>query len=125
MRELLSFIFDQFTDPLSLPIDPLYEWAILGVIGLIAYFASYSIVGDLYASGDLHGRFLGSLVHRTIRLLIFAAIWFVVYWVIVIGQWLITHWIIVLGSIISIVALYLLCRFMISHSVQPEKQEME
>lgn len=108
MRELFSFIFDQFTDPLSLPIDPLYEWAILGVIGLIAYFTSFRIVGDLYASGDIHGRFLGSLFHWTIRLLIFAAIWFMVYWVIVIGQWIIAHWTLLLGAGVACLVLFLI-----------------
>lgn len=118
MRELFSFIFDQFTDPLSLPIDPLYEWAILGVISLIAYFASYSIVGDLYASGDLHGRFLGSLVHWAIRLLIFAATWFVVYWVIVIGQWIATHWVILLGVAVSCLVVRLIVRYIINHRTE-------
>ena len=122
MRELFSFIFDQFTDPFSLPIDPLYEWAILGVIGLIAFFASYGIVGDLYASGDIHGRFLGSLFHWTIRLLIFAAIWFVVYWVIVIGQWIAAHWFVLVGAVLSVGALYLICRYVISHFVRLQKK---
>lgn len=34
MREILSFIFDMATDPLTLPIEPWKEWIILGVIGL-------------------------------------------------------------------------------------------
>ena len=118
MRELFSFIFDQFTDPFSLPIDPLYEWAILGVIGLIAFFASYRIVGDLYASGDIHGRFLGSLFHWTIRLLIFAAIWFVVYWVIVIGQWVAAHWGVLLGIAVICLVVCLIVRYIINNRTE-------
>lgn len=101
MREVFSFIFDKFTDPLTLPIEPLYEWIILGVVGLIAYAASFRIVGDMYdsgsISGSISGSFLGSLFHWIIRLLIFVPIWFVVYWVIVIAQWIIAHWILVLS----------------------------
>ena len=96
MREIFSFIFDKFTDPLTLPIDPLYEWIILGIIGLVAYIASFSIVGDMYASGNISGSFLGSLFHWIIRLLIFVPTWFVVYWVFVIAQWIIAHWVLVL-----------------------------
>lgn len=97
MREIFSFIFDKFTDPLTLPIEPLYEWAVLGVIGIIAYAASFRVVGDMYDSGSISGSFLGSLFHWIIRLLIFVPIWFVVYWVIVIAQWIIEHWVLALS----------------------------
>ena len=105
MREIFSFIFDRFTDPLTLPIEPLYEWIILGIIGLIAYAASFRIVGDMYDSGSISGSFLGSLFHWIIRLFIFVPIWFVVYWMIVISQWIITHWMLalsILGVLIAI-----------------------
>lgn len=108
MTQLLSFIFDKITDPLSLPINPLYEWLILGVIGAIAYIASFRIVGDMYDSGDISGSTLGSICHWIIRLLIFVPIWFVVYWVIVIGQFVVAHWIpilCVMAGIITITSL--------------------
>lgn len=106
MREIFSFIFDKFTDPLTLPIEPLYEWIILGVIGVFAYVVSFRLVGDMYDSGCISGSFLGSLFHWIIRLLIFVPVWFVVYWVIVIAQWIIANWILALcilgGLIITI-----------------------
>lgn len=105
MREIFSFIFDKFTDPLTLPIKPLYEWAILGIIGIIAYVASFRIVGDMYDSGSISGSFLGSLFHWIIRLLIFVPVWFVIYWVIVIAQWIIAHWVLslsILGGVIAV-----------------------
>ena len=97
MREIFSFIFDRFTDPLTLLIEPLYEWIILGIIGLIAYVASFRIVGDMYDSGSISGSFLGSLFHWIIRLFIFVPIWFAVYWIIVIAQWIITHWVLAMS----------------------------
>jgi len=106
LKEIFSFIFGKFTDPLTLPIEPLYEWIILGVIGLIAYIASFRIVGDMYDSGSISGSFLGSLFHWIIRLLIFVPIWFVVYWAIVIAQWIISHWVLalsILGGLIVII----------------------
>lgn len=42
LTDIFRFIFDMATDPLSLPINPLYEWAILGVIGIFAYHAAES-----------------------------------------------------------------------------------
>lgn len=105
MREIFSFIFERFTDPLTLPIEPLYEWIILGIIGLIAYAASFRIVGDMYDSGSISGSFLGSLFHWIIRLFIFVPIWFVVYWVIVIAQWIITHWVLALSILGGLIVL--------------------
>lgn len=119
MREIFSFIFDKFTDPLTLPIEPLYEWIILGIIGLLAYAASFRLIGDMYKDGSISGSSLGSLLHWGIRLLIFVATWLVVYWVIVIAQWIRAHWVlvlIVLGGVLVlfvvtlIVILYANCR---------------
>ena len=109
MKELFSFIFDQITDPLSLPIHPLYEWAILSVIGLIAYVIAYNTVGDMYHSGMIHGSLLGSLFHWIILLLLFALLWFVTYWAIVIGQWIIANWIVVVSVLTSVTACILAC----------------
>ncbi len=105
MREIFSFIFDRFTDPLTLPIEPLYEWIILGIIGLIAFAASFRIIGDMYDSGSISGSFLGSLLHWITRLFIFVPIWFVVYWVIVIAQWIITHWVLALSVLGGLIVL--------------------
>lgn len=94
-REIFKFIFDRITDPLSLPINPLYEWIILGIIGLAAYCFAYRIVGDLYDSGDINGSVIGSIIHWVIRLFVFFAIWFITNTVIVVGQWIVSHWVIV------------------------------
>ena len=105
MREIFGFIFDKFTDPLILPIEPLYEWIILGIIELIAYSVSFRIVGDMYDDGSTNSNFLGSLFHWGIRLLIFVAIWFSVYLTTVIAQWVIAHWVLILSVLGGMVAL--------------------
>ena len=46
LTDIFRFIFDMATDPLSLPINPLYEWAILGVIGIFAYAIAVRLVGE-------------------------------------------------------------------------------
>ncbi len=104
LTEIFRFIFDMATDPLSLPINPLYEWAILGVIGIFAYVVAFRLVGDMYDSGDISGSTLGSIFHWIIRFLIFIAVWFVTYTVIVVGQWIAAYWVIV-ASIAGALAL--------------------
>lgn len=97
MREIVSFIFDGLTDPLSLPIHPLWEYLILLIIGGIAYAVAFSIVGDMYSSGQICGSCSGSLFHWLIRLLIFVAMWVVTYLVIAFVQWITANWIIIIS----------------------------
>lgn len=104
LTDIFRFIFDMATDPLSLPINPLYEWAILGVIGIFAYAIAFRLVGDMYDAGDISGSTLGSIFHWIIRFLIFIAAWFVTYMVIVVGQWVAAHWV-MLASIAGALAL--------------------
>lgn len=47
MTEILRFLFGSLTDPLGLPLDWWKEWAILLVIGEIAYHLAYGFVGEL------------------------------------------------------------------------------
>ncbi len=104
LTDIFRFIFEKATDPLTLPINPLYEWAILGVIGVFAYVIAFRLVGDMYDSGDISGSTLGSIFHWIIRFLIFIAAWFVTYTVIVVGQWIAAHWM-MLASIAGALAL--------------------
>ena len=96
MRELFSFIFDRFTDPLGLPIETWKEWIILVVIEVAARNVAFQSVGDLYRSGAISGNAAGSFLHWTIRFGVFAAIWAVAYGVIAVGKFIIAHWVTIL-----------------------------
>ena len=92
------------TDPLTLPLEVWQEWLILGIIGMIAYMVAFRIVGNLYDGGVISGSAAGSIIHWIIRFLIFTSVWFVTYWVIVIGQWIQAHFLMTLCAIGVIVA---------------------
>jgi hypothetical protein len=106
LRDLFNFIFDQITDPLSLPIHPLYEWAILSIVGFVAYKCAFRLVGDIYDTGIIQWRFLGSLLHWSIRLFIFVPSWAIVYWTIVVGQWIWRNGETVLSIIIGAIGIF-------------------
>ena len=84
MRPIYSFIFERLTDPLTLPINPLWEYVILLIIGKIAF----KIAWDASPGG-----FFGSTIHWSVRAIAMVAIWAVTYAVIVAGQFVIVHWI--------------------------------
>lgn len=94
---MYSLIFDILTDPLGLPINDLWEFAILAVIGKIAFSIGWE------ASP---GGILGAFIHWTVRLMAFFALWAITYAVIVAVQWLIANWLMVLIILVSVSILF-------------------
>lgn len=84
MRPIYSLFFDLLTDPLGLPINPIWEYVILLVIGEMAF----RIAWDASPGG-----FGGSTIHWLVRIIVFAVIWAVTYAAIAIGQFIVVHWI--------------------------------
>ena len=102
---MLKFLFGLFTDPLGLPIDAIWEYLILAVIGAIAFGIAWNISPG--------GEF-GSLIHWVVRLIAFVILWAIVYGIIALVQWIFANWVLILcilggvvviGGIIAIIAL--------------------
>lgn len=102
MKEILSFIFDRLTDPLGLPISPLWEYLILLVIGEIAFRIAWEA-----SPGGLGG----SIIHWIVRAITYIVIWAIVYAVIWTGKFIIAHWIpfacaaagmLIIGTIVAV-----------------------
>ena len=79
MSAIFKFLFERATDPLGLPINALYEYIILAVIGAVAYGIAYSKVGDMYHGGLISGRTEGSFFHWLIRFILFVGLWLLTY----------------------------------------------
>lgn len=97
MRAIFSFIFDFLTDPLGLPIHPLWEYLILFVIGIFAFQIAWNISP---------GGIFGSHIHWVVRLVAFVLMWLLVYLIIAICKWLFANWVIIvsiLGGIVAVV----------------------
>ena len=93
MREVLSFLFDIFTDPLGLPIAGYWEWIILAIITFAAYAIAFRTVGDLYDGGIL---------------IVFVVIWAITYFVIWLAKLIFAHWLLIvsiLGGILVAAAI--------------------
>ncbi len=109
MSAIFKFLFERATDPLGLPINALYEYIILAVIGAVAYGIAYSKVGDMYHGGLISGRMEGSLFHWLIRLILFVGLWLLAYGAIQ-GYYFITaNWQIVLMIAGSAAGVSMLC----------------
>ena len=81
---MLKLLFTLLTDPLGLPIEPLWEYVILLVVGEIVHEVAWSVSP---------GGTFGSLIYWVTKLLAFVVIWAVLYALIAVVQFVIAHWI--------------------------------
>lgn len=109
MSAIFKFLFERATDPLGLPINPIYEYVILAVIGLVAYGLAFRKVGDMYHGGFISGKTEGSFFHWVIRAFLFVVLWLVAYGAIQ-GYYFVTaNWQIILMIAGSVAGAAMLC----------------
>lgn len=83
----MKYIFEYLTDSFSLLDNPLDDWVIITIIGVIAYIIAYRSVGYLYRLDLIAGREAGHVLHWIIRLIVFVFIFGIATVVIRICHW--------------------------------------
>ena len=81
---MLKFLYTIFTNPLGLPIDPVWEFVILLIVGEIVHEIAYWVSP---------GGTFGSLIYWVTKLLVFIAIWAILYGIIAVIKFVVLHWI--------------------------------
>ena len=82
---MLKFLYELFTSPLGLPINPILEYLIILAVGEIAHEIAYWVSPG--------GKTFGSVVYWVTKLLTFIAMWAVLYGIIVAVQFVAKYWI--------------------------------
>lgn len=90
---MYKLVFELLTDPLGLPINALWEYLILLIIGAISFSVGWEVSPG--------GRF-GSLIHWGARLIAFFTLWAITYGVISAFQWIIAHWLMCVAVLVGI-----------------------
>ena len=80
----MKFLYTIITNPLGLPISPIWEYLILLVVGEIVHEIAWNVSPD--------GRF-GSLIYWVTKLLAFVSIWAILYGIISAIKFVVTHWV--------------------------------
>lgn len=93
------FLFDLLTDPLGLPVNDLWEYAILALIALVAF----GIGWQLSCAGTW-----GFVIHWVARALVFFVLWAVMYILLAALQWVIAHLALVCATVIMAVAVMII-----------------
>ena len=81
---MLKLFYTLLTDPLGLPLEPLYEYIALLILG--------EIVHEIAWKASPGGTF-GSLIYWITKLFAFVAIWAVLYGLITAVKFVIAHWV--------------------------------
>lgn len=84
----MSEIFALIKLPLSLPINPIYEFAILGIIDLIVYKIAFAEAGRYGSSSDERRE-----LHWLIRIVLFVVLWLITCFIIWLVRFIKKHWI--------------------------------
>lgn len=101
-----KIIYEILVNPLGLPIDPIWEYLIILVVGEIAHEIAYWVSPG--------GKTFGSFIYWISKLLVFLAMWAILYGIITAVQFVITHWIwftigggvIILGIAITFIIIF-------------------
>lgn len=104
---MYKFLFEILTDPLGLPINPLWEYGILLALNELAF----QIAWDASPGG-----IWGSEIHWSVRISVFVLLWAITYACIAVAKWVYANWMTVLIGVsgVAIVAwgiyLYIRCK---------------
>jgi hypothetical protein len=112
MKIILKPIFDLITGQFTLFNNIVYNYVALAIIGLIAFKVAWEFVGFLYDVGIIGSSSSGSIIHWTVRAIVFVVvfyicsffIWFIKF-IISIPLWV---WIIVAVSVLAIITMFVL-----------------
>jgi len=85
---LYKFIFTLLTDPLGLPISPIWEYVTLAILNEIAFKIAWN---------SSPGGTWGSEIHWAVRIPTFCVMWAITYGIIWTIKWVTANWILVLS----------------------------
>lgn len=114
----MKFLFEYLTDSFSLLENPLDDYVVMAIIGVIAYAIAYSLVGKLYSCDLIDGRGAGHFLHWIIRLIVFVVIFYVAATAIRVYSWF--HglpdykWLIIAGTVVGVAALIIVVKLMLN-----------
>lgn len=113
----MKFLFEYIVDSFSLLENPLDDYVVMAIIGIISYAIAYGLVGKLYNYHMIDGRGAGHILHWIIRLIVFVIIFYLAATTIRIYNWFIAlpnyKWWIIGFAIAGVTVTYSLCKYLL------------
>ena len=113
---MLKLIFQFITESYALHENPVDNNILMALVGSIAFFTAWKIVGSLYNGGIISGSNEGKLAHWIIRTFVFIGIYYIFAILIRIYKWILCVpkyvWIILTVVIIVILISILILKYL-------------
>lgn len=77
MKIILKPIFEMITGEYTLFDNVLYNYIAMFIIGLIAFKIAWNFVSNLYDWGIISGSNSGSLIHWSVRIIVFVVVFYI------------------------------------------------
>ena len=108
MKNILKPIFEMITGEYILFDNVVQNYIAMAIIGAIAYYTAKEFVGYLYHSKVIFGEEMGSIIHWTIRTIVFSTIFYILVGVLWITKFVIKYKNIILCAIVLLILLYII-----------------
>lgn len=112
---MLKLLFQYLTESYALLENPIDNYIIMGVVGIVSFFIAYGVVGVFYDEHLIGGSSIGSVLHWIIRFFVFVVIYYTIAFLIRLYKWIMGIpkyvWWIALIIIVAIIVLVLIPKF--------------
>lgn len=102
---MFKFLYEFIIDPLELPIACHFEYMILFAIGVAAYLIAFSFVGKLYSKDIITSKEGGTIIHWSVRTLVFVILFIIIKFAIILAKWIVSNKFLVIGILFTIILL--------------------
>lgn len=111
MKQILKPVFEMITGEYVLFDNVIYNYTILSIIGVIALKMAWNFVGKLYDYGIIIGKSSGSIIHWTIRLMVFTVLFYILSGIIWLTKLVYLHKTESISILVSSVIIFILYKF--------------
>lgn len=113
MKQVLKPVFEMITGKYVLFDNVIYNYIILGIIGIIALKVAWNSVRKLYDCGIIMTKSSGSIIHWIIRLITFTALFYILSGVMWLTKFINLHKAISITALVSSIIIFILYKFIL------------
>ena len=110
LTEILKFIFETLTGECTLFENILADKIYLAIVGSIAFYVAWKVVGNLYDDGLIYGSTIGKIIHWSVRTIAFLGVFYIGFFIVKVYEFIILYKFQCLIGVIMSIILYLLIR---------------
>lgn len=117
MKSILKPIFEMITGEYILFENIIQNYVAMSIIGYIAYLVAKKLVGWLYHENIIEGKTIGSIIHWTVRTIVFLIVFFILVGALWLTKFIVTYRDIILMSISIIIISSIIIKCIIKYKV--------